>query len=270
MYVSPSSWILVANWFWLLFMILEYLEYLEYLDCTEVWTLHLWPHPRHHCSIQLSIVVVSVVVHSSTQPQPLWRLRWGRWGRWGDAVIFLVITIIIVRGDGRLGHWGGALALKIRSSFELCQINCNKTLKVPATFLSCIISESYTADCPGVIVCVCRYSVFVWCVMSWWINDKCQLERSLSGPCLSLWDGDLRLSLTLVICQLPSHLHFNELFMVTWWRDLIIMWDRGWEYYNANMDIFSTQYDLPDLHCLLYISTQYIYISYQAVSWQVV
>ena len=37
------------------------------------------------------------------------------------------------------------------------------------------------------------------------------------------------------------------------------MWDRGWEYYNANMDIFSTQYDLPDLHCLLYISTQYIY-----------
>ena len=69
-------------------------------------------------------------------------------------VIFLVITIIIVRGDGRLGHWCGALALKIRSSFELCQINCNKTLKVPATFLSCIISESYTADCPGVIVCV--------------------------------------------------------------------------------------------------------------------
>ena len=151
MYVSPSSWILVANWFWLLFMILEYLEYLEYLDCTEVWTLHLWPHPRHHCSIQLSIVVVSLVVHSSTQPQPLWRLRWGRWG---DVVIFLVITIIIVRGDGRLGHWGGALALKIRSSFELCQINCNKTLKVPATFLSCIISESYLLRTALEVLCV--------------------------------------------------------------------------------------------------------------------
>ena len=133
---------------------------------------------------------------------------------------------------------------------------------IPLLYHLWIIS---TADCPGGLVC--RYSVFVWCVMSWWINDKCQLERSLSGPCLSLWDGDLRLSLTLVICQLPSHLHFNELFMVTWWRDLIIMWDRGWEYYNANMDIFSTQYDL---HCLLYISTQYIYISYQAVSRQVV
>ena len=78
-------------------------------------------------------------------------------------VIFLVITIIIVRGDGRLGHCSGALALKIRSSFELCQINCNKTLEIPATFLLCIISELYLLRTAlEALCCVCRYSVSVF------------------------------------------------------------------------------------------------------------
>ena len=260
MYVSPSSWILVANWFWLLFMILEYLEY---LDCTEVWTLPLWPHPRHHCSIQLSIVVVSAVVHSSTRPQPLWRLRSGRWGRWGDVVIFLVITIIIVRGDGRLGHCSGALALKIRSSFELCQINCNKTLEIPATFLLCIISELYLLRTALEALCV---DTLYLCEVS--CHDKCQLERSLSGPSLSLWDWDLRLSLTLVICQLPSHLHFNELFMVTWWRDQIIS-------VGPRLGIIQCKYgyflhSIPIRSALSALHIYSIYLSYQAVSWQVI
>ena len=82
-------------------------------------------------------------------------------------VIFLVITIIIVRGDGRLGHCSGALALKIRSSFELCQINCNKTLEIPATFLLCIISELYLLRTALESLCV---DTLYLCDVMRWIN----------------------------------------------------------------------------------------------------
>ena len=123
---------------------------------------------------------------------------------------------------------------------------------IPPLYHLWIIS---TADCTGGVEALCVDTLYLCDVMRW-INVSLR-GASLVHAChceIETWGWAWHLSS--VSCP-----HIYILMNYSWWGGDAIrssVWGRGWEYYNANMDIFSTQYQY-DLHCLLYISTQYIY-----------